>query len=271
MAYSLHNKVILLTGAAGGLGQALCQIFIEHGAKVIAIDINTKELSSLERRFNQTSFLGSCCDITDWKSCEQVVGQAIQTFGGIDIVLNNAGVTHFSRFWETEATLLNQIIDINLKGAINITRAAIDQVIARQGMIIGVSSVAGFSPLYARSAYSASKFGLSGLMDTLRAELREHQVNVLSVFPGFIQTQAIKREEGTQVTGLQRPGQASATPGKTLLPEEAAREIVNSIKNEKQTLLLGSLAKLAWLVSRLAPNLYEKIMMKQVRREISDN
>ncbi|ASP38583.1 hypothetical protein CHH28_07800 [Bacterioplanes sanyensis] len=275
MLYPLANKVAIVTGAAGGLGRSLCDELLARGTRVMATDIDSNGLEELSRQIDSSRLSTCVCDVTKYDSCTNVVEMTEKTFGGIDLLLNNAGVTHFNRFHEAEIKALNTVIDINLKGAVNITHACMNNIIEHEGFIVGLSSVAGFSPLYARSAYSASKYGLAGLMETLRSECYEYNVSVLSVFPGFIQTQDDNHESASsadvnssRTNGIARPGQATATPGKTLQPEEAAAAIVNAIEKKKRVLHLGSLAKSAYWLHKISPWLYEKVMLRKISMEL---
>ncbi|MCL6414921.1 SDR family oxidoreductase [Aestuariirhabdus sp. Z084] len=265
--YQLADRVVLVTGASGGLGQALCSVMLEQGARVVATDIDGKALDVLAITLSSDRLHTHVLDVTDRAACDSVVAKILQHSGAIDVLLNNAGVTHFSRFQDSAAEVLSRVIEINLMGSINITQAALPSIIERQGMVVGLSSVAGFTPLYGRSAYSASKHGLEGFLSTLRAELAEQGVKVLTVCPAFIQTQSSQRSTAPD-KGVARPGQAAATSGRVMVPDEAARAIVGAIERQQSRLLLGKVAWFAWLLSRILPGVYARIMVRQTRREV---
>ncbi|WP_426416004.1 SDR family oxidoreductase [Aestuariirhabdus sp. LZHN29] len=265
--YQLADRVVLVTGASGGLGKALCGQLLGRGARVAAVDVDTRALELLAGELGQDRLKTYPLDITRRSACVEVVEQVVAEWDAIDIVINNAGVTHFSRFDDSDLEVLKRVIDINLMGTLNITQAALPSIIARQGMVVGLSSVAGFSPLYGRSAYSASKHGLEGFLSTLRAELLERGVRVLMVCPAFIQTQPAQRS-GAVAQGVARPGLAAATSGRVMGPEEAASAIVKAMERERRRLLLGKVALFAWIAGRFFPRLYEQIMIRQTRSEV---
>lgn len=271
MSYKLNNKVVLITGGAGGLGQALSLQLLKKGAKVIAVDIDQASLQLMSSEISHENLHVQRCDITDHENCCTTIEAARKHFGDIDILINNAGVTHFGRFDKSSAEVINRVLDINLKGAVNITHAAIQDVIKTKGCIVGISSVAGFTPLYGRAGYSASKHGLAGLMATLGAELKEMNVSVLSVYPAFIQTQKNAREGSASAQTVQRPGQASQTQGEPMTPEFAAERIIQAIEKRKSTLMLGKVAHMAWWLFRFFPTLYTKIMIDRTRKEIEQD
>lgn len=268
MPYDLNNKVVLITGGAGGLGQAICLQLLEKGAKVVAIDIDAAVLQSMTSKIAHDNLQVQCCDITNHESCCSTIEATKHHFGDIDIIINNAGVTHFGRFEESSAEVINRVLDVNLKGAVNITHAAIAGIIKNKGVIVGISSVAGFAPLYGRSGYSASKYGLSGLLATLGAELKEMNVVVLSVYPAFIQTQKSVRQASTSAQIIERPGKASQTQGKIMTPEFAADQIISAIEKRKSQLILGNVAHMAWWLFRFFPKLYTRVMINKTRGEI---
>ncbi|RRJ83641.1 SDR family oxidoreductase [Aestuariirhabdus litorea] len=265
--YPLADRVVLVTGASGGLGKALCAELLGKGARVVAADVDEQSLAQLVEELGGDRLKTHRLDVTDPQACARVVEQVIAEWSAIDVLINNAGVTHFSRFDVSELEGLRRVIDINLLGSINVTQAALPSIIQRRGMVVGLSSVAGFSPLYGRSAYSASKHGLEGFLSTLRVELAETGVRVLTVCPAFIQTQPVQRPASAP-QGVARPGQASATAGRVMMPGEAAAAIVTAMERQQRRLLLGKVAYFAWFLSRLSPRLYEWVMVRQTRGEV---
>ncbi len=134
-----------------------------------------------------------------------------------------------------------------------------------RGAVVVISSVAGFSPLAARTGYAASKHALHGLFDTLRAELEGTGVGVLVVCPSFIRTGIADSHLGADGAAAHGP---RTVVGTALEPDAAAEDIVRSLESGRSLLLLGRVAKLAWWVSRLAPQLYARIMLRRFRAEI---
>ncbi len=268
---SFKDRCVVITGAAGGLGQALVQVFLQAGAKVVALDRDALALDALQHSIftntpNQTpSLLTAVCDVTQLPSCEAAMAQATARFGGIDLLINNAGIAHRSAFADTQVDVLRRVMDVNFFGAVNCTHAAIASLRQRKGMVIAISSVAGFSPLIGRTGYAASKHALHGFFDSLRTEVQDDGVDVLIVCPSFIDT-------GIDRAALGADGQPAAharkTTGQTTQPAEVAAAILQAAQQRRQLLLFSFTAKAAWWLSRLWPARYAAIMKRRLQAEI---
>ncbi|MCW9034096.1 MAG: SDR family oxidoreductase [Rhodospirillales bacterium] len=257
------GKTVLVSGAGGGLGQALCLRFSKAGAKIVALDIIQEGLDHLADQIKSIGgeVFTALCDITDETACKRISDEA----GPVDIIINNAGITHFSRFSEMEPTTVQKVMTVNFFGAVNLTHAVLPSILERSGSVVAISSVAGFSPLYGRCGYSASKHAMQGFFDSLRSEVREADVHVMMVCPAFIATQT---SGGSKSGNTARPGSATQTAGNPLTPEETAEAIFNGLAQRKEFLAVGKLAKTAFWVNKLFPKLFEKIMIKKMRVEI---
>jgi len=268
---SFKDRCVVITGAAGGLGQTLVQAFLQAGAKVIALDRDAQALDALQHAtFTNTpnhspSLLTAVCDVTQLPSCEAAMAQATARFGGIDVLINNAGIAHRSAFADTQVDVLRRVMDVNFFGAVNCTHAAIASLRQRKGMVIAVSSVAGFAPLIGRTGYAASKHALHGFLDSLRTEVQDDGVDVLIVCPSFIDT-------GIDRAALGADGQPAAharkTTGATTQPTEVAAAILQAARQRRQLLLFSFTAKAAWWLSRLWPARYAAIMKRRLQAEI---
>jgi short-subunit dehydrogenase len=153
---------------------------------------------------------------------------------------------------------------VNFFGAVHGTLAALDSLCARHGQIITISSIAGFSPLVGRTAYAASKHALHGFFDSLRSELRTEGVDVMLVCPSFIAT-------GIERAALGGDGQPAAAPRRTTgaeaAPDEVASLILNAARRRRRLCLPATTSRLAWWLSRIAPTLYERLMLRRVGAE----
>jgi NAD(P)-dependent dehydrogenase (short-subunit alcohol dehydrogenase family) len=254
------DKVIIITGGAGGLGMALSEQLIEQGAIVVALDLDVSQLSASK------SLLPLKMDITDRNAIESALRTVIHRFGKIDILFNNAGITHMSRFADTSQELFDTIMAVNFTGSVDITRLALPYLKQSQGQIIALSSVAGFAPLYGRSAYAASKHAMEGFFSSLASELQEHGVNVLVVRPSFVKS---RPELQAQVNaGVSSPGaMKKSTNGEQIEPATAAQKILLATKNKMTTLQLGRVSKIAYWLNALIPSSYKRIMIKSAKKE----
>lgn len=263
------GKTVLITGAGGGLGSALCQRLGSYGANIIALDLDQESLLDLEKQLEarKVKFKSLTCDITDQIACDRSVIEGIEHFGNLNILINNAGITHFSKFEDTLTATVQKVMNVNFFGAVNVTKAALPYIIRSKGDIISISSVAGFSPLFGRSGYAASKHAMEGFFSSLKSEIMDQGVNVLSVNPSFIASQNKALTNKRRNGGVARPGMAAQTAGIPLTSENVARTICQGIADRKSRLLIGKLAKQSYWVQKLFPRLFETLMIKKIKPE----
>lgn len=265
----LSDKHAVVTGAGGGLGRSLCFELVRLGARVSALDIDESAIRDLIGSDVSGRLTGQSLDITDPDACAGVFEQLRCGSGPIDLVVNNAGITHFSKVEDVALETIEQVMSVNFSGAVNCTKAALPDILGRRGQVVVLSSVAGFAPLFGRCAYSASKHALHGFFETLRSEVRDRGVNVLMICPSFIDTQRDQPGSKSPYAGAARPGSARATVGEVMSPENAAREIVDAIAKRREQLFLGRVAKQSHWLRRLSPGLYDSIMTRRARTEIT--
>jgi len=264
MARDFAGKTVIVTGAAGGLGRALCLRFAAAGARIVALDRDAAVLQGLTFPDGVDAIrLG--CDVSNEADCLDAMAEARRAFGGIDVLINNAGITHRSAFAHTESAVIRHVMEVNFFGALHCTHAALSDLVARRGMVIAISSVAGFAPLIARTGYAASKHALHGFFDSLRSEVEPAGVKVLLVCPSFIQT-GIEKNALAGDGGPARHPQAIV--GMRATPEAMAERIFQAASREQRMLLPDRVSRLSWWVSRLAPRLYERLMVRKLGKEM---
>jgi len=260
-----RDKTVVVTGAAGGLGRALALRFAAAGARIVALDRDAAVLEGLT--FPEgTPALRLACDVADEADCRRALAEARRAFGGVDVLINNAGITHRSAFAATRPEVIRRVMAVNFFGALHCTHAALDDLVARRGLVIAISSVAGFAPLIARTGYAASKHALHGFFDSLRTEVEPLGVKVLLVCPSFIQT-GIEKHALAGDGGTARHPQSIV--GSRSTPEAMAEKIYRAAGREQRLLLPDRVSTLAWWVSRLAPRFYERQMVKKLGREMA--
>jgi NAD(P)-dependent dehydrogenase (short-subunit alcohol dehydrogenase family) len=264
------GKTVVVTGAAGGLGRSLCLRFGAAGARVGALDRDPDGLQALARdmRAQGLGVFTQVCDVTDAAGCEDAMRAIHNACGPVDILVNNAGISHRSAFAQTHIEVIRRVMDVNFFGAVNCTHAALADLRAARGVVIAISSVAGFSPLIGRTGYAASKHALHGFFDSLRTELADDGVDVMLVCPSFIAT-------GIDGAALGGDGQLATRPRQTagaqMTPDAAARAIFDAASRGRKLLLLSATARIAWLITRCWPGLYAALMTRRLRSEISPN
>ncbi len=259
-----ERKVVLVTGACAGIGRALAQRFAQAGARLVLLDLDQAALDSLAqhlRDHHNVEVLALRCDVAEAAAVEAAVALAVEQFGGIDLLINNAGITHRSRFADTDLAVFQRIMQVNYFGALHCTRAALPSLLARRGQIVVLSSLSGFAPMLDRSAYNASKHALHGLFETLRLELTGSGVNVMLVCPGFTATDIRKK-------ALVGDGSVTAQPipfvGKVNAPQDTAEAIYRAAVRRKRLLIHSNVNWLARLLARLSPRLFERWLVPRL-------
>jgi UDP-glucose 4-epimerase len=248
------SRVVMVTGAGGGLGYALAQAHAERGHRLVLVDLDA---DALERTYMMVRALGAkavCveCDVRDGVQCREAVATAEQRFGGLDTLYNNAAIPLRGLFEDIDADQVARVIDVNVLGSVRMTEAALPLIRKSGGRIAAISSVAGFAPLVGRTAYAASKHALHGFFESLRTEVDAAGVSVTLACPSYIKTAF---REG-------------ATDGAAELDVNvAANAIVDAVEARQRLALVGRTAKLSWWVNRFAPSVFEKLMRRSVREE----
>ena len=268
MRRSFDGATVVVSGAGNGLGRALALRFARGGARIVALDRDPGAAAAVTVELAQAGFeaLACPCDVTDASACQAAVEATVARFGRIDVLVNNAGISHRSPFAATETAVLRRVVEVNLFGAINLTRPALPALQQSRGLIVAVSSIAGFTPLIARTGYSASKHALHGFFESLRTELAPDGIDVMMVCPSFIATGIEKNALG--------PGGGAATHAQVVVarrlqPDDVADRVFRGAERSSRLLLIGRTARAAWWVSRLAPSLYERIMARKLQGEMT--
>ncbi|HYW81314.1 MAG TPA: 3-oxoacyl-[acyl-carrier-protein] reductase [Thermoguttaceae bacterium] len=187
----LTDQVALVTGAARGLGRAIAMTLASAGAKVACIDVNEETLAETVAAIETAggTALAVACDVTDSERVNEAVKQVVTEWGGLNIVVNNAGITRDSLILRMKDDQWDSVISINLRGTFLFTRAAIRPMMkGKYGRIINIASVSGLMGNPAQANYSASKAGVIGLTRTVAREVAKRGITVNAVAPGFIAT-----------------------------------------------------------------------------------
>ncbi|MCP5057886.1 MAG: SDR family oxidoreductase [bacterium] len=256
----MRGKHVVVTGAAAGIGAALAERYLREGARVALLD--REEID--EPPENAISIR---CDVTKEADCRNAFKEVVSAFGGIDVLVNNAGITHLGHFGDTQVDVLRQVMEVNFFGAVNCTKAALPSLLERNGQVIAMSSVAGFAPLVGRTGYSASKHALHGFFDSLRAEYASQGLRVLLVCPSFVDTAIGKHALGGD--GGSAPREARTGVRNPTQPSTIADAIVRAAMKNRRLLLFPREATFSWWISRLAPRLFERLMIRRTETPAS--
>jgi short-subunit dehydrogenase len=189
--------------------------------------------------------------------CRNFIDAVVKTFGTVDILINNAGISMRSMVADVELDTLRKVMDINFWGTVYCTKFALPYITQNKGTIAGISSIAGYRGLPGRSGYSASKFAVNGWLEALRTELLESGVNVMWVCPGFtasnIRNAALNADGNAQ-------GESPLDEGKLMTAEECATHILSAIEKRKRTLVLTGKANRTVYLNRFFPALADKLV-----------
>jgi NAD(P)-dependent dehydrogenase (short-subunit alcohol dehydrogenase family) len=264
---TFKDKVVVVTGAASGIGLALCRRFSTDDAKIAILDMDEQALDAVQKELAEkgVNCLSVTCDVSLRNGCETAIAKILDHFGGIDVLVNNAGITQRGSFVDTEISVFERVMAVNFFGSLYCTKAAIKSLVQRKGLIIVNESVAGFGPLLGRTGYSASKHALHGLFTSLRTEIRETGAHVMIVCPGFVETNLQTRALGCDGGVTTHP---QSRVGGQETPENVAEAIYKGALKRKHLLVLTPAGKIGYWISRLSPILYERLMARSLRAEL---
>lgn len=264
---------IIITGASDGIGAEMArQLSRIHGpqAQLVLAARNTSKLESiaLECRSAQAQVLVVPTDVGDQAQCRALIAQAVQAFDGIDVLVNNAGISAHAMLSDVSTEHLQwyeDLMRVNLWGTVWCTHAALPHLKATRGRIVGVSSLAGLVGVPGRTAYSASKFAMSGFLEALRAELKPTGVSVTTAYPGVVDTRI-------RYHGLNAQGQAagvSALKEEAAMPvAECARLIIDAMHARQREVVMTAKAKIGRFMKLVAPGVVENMALAALKDEI---
>jgi len=229
---NLKNKNALITGAGKGIGKAVAIALAKEGVNIVLIARTQADIDEVAQEINtyDVKTLALTADVADINSVNLAIEKAIASFQTIDILINNAGIAAFGKFLELEPSEWERIIQVNLMGVYYVTRAILPNMIERQtGDIINISSTAGLNGNALTSAYSASKFALLGLTDSLMQEMRKHNIRVTALTPSTVATDMAKELNLTD-----------GNPEKVMQAEDIAELLIAQLKLNRRVFIKNS-------------------------------
>lgn len=198
--FNLNDKVVILTGAAGGIGSAIAHAFSKSGAKLVLADRTLDAAQQLVESLSGIQHYATALEVQHRHQCTEVINQAMQRFGRIDVLINSAGVnTRMRPEKYTEATW-DEIIDVNLKGTFNMCQASFESLSVRGGKIINIGSILSVMANDMTAPYCASKGGVLQLTKSLACAWAENNINVNAILPGWIDTK-LSRQARIDIPG----------------------------------------------------------------------
>lgn len=260
---NLQGKTAVITGAGSGIGRALAIELASRGCRLALTDINTETLAETQRQVS-TSCETWVVDVADRRGMQEFARDCLASIGAVDIVINNAGVTLEGDFVDVTYEDLDWILGINLWGVIYGCKEFLPHLRQRpEASLVNISSVFGLISYPGQAAYNISKFGVRGLSEALRQELKGTGVTVTSVHPGGIKTNIARQARMPNRTEEERQAIADEADKMFMTtPESAARTIVKGIRAKKIKVLVGPDAHVIDRLQRSAPTTYDKVISR---------
>lgn len=258
---SWQGQRALVTGASSGIGAALAEALGGAGARLLLTGRNGEALAEVAGRCGaETSAVAG--DLTSAEFRERLAGAVRERLGGLDLLVNNAGISMNARFEELRPEVLRRIMEINFFAPVELTRLLLPDLVTARGRIVVMSSVTGLVGTPTRTAYAASKHALHGFFDALRVELRPRGVGVTIACPGYVATPI--RERALLADGSSQ-GHDQAAGRRMLSADEVARRTLRAAARGRRRILMGRETRLARLLSLVAPGLLDRILERATR------
>jgi len=259
---NLSGKVVVVTGASMGIGEAIARIFADHGASVVLLSRDAGRAETARSRIGHAErTLALACDVRHREELDRVLGLAMQRFGRIDVWVNNAGHGLFDSVARMDMALCRDTFDTNFFGAVAAMQAVVP--VMRQqgsGAIVNISSVAGHIPLPFHAVYSATKFAMNAIGKAARIELRGTGINVITVCPGYVRT-----EFGANALRGREVKQVRPTSVRGISAERVARAVLSGYQKKKREVIVPWTMHPMVKLYQLFPGLVEWGMLKMAR------
>ena len=268
MARSFAGKRVVVTGGSSGIGKALASALVDEGAHVCLVARGQAKLDAAvaelrERAAAEQRVAAVALDVGDREAVDAAAPEIVAALAGVDVLVNNAGITHPAAFLDTPVELFEAMMRVNYLGVVHLTRALVPELIAAGGgQVAIVSSLAGVVGIYGYTAYSASKFALVGFAESLRQDLLVHGVGVSVVFPPDTDTPMLTEENRI------KPAQTHALAGNVavLSPEFVAAATLRGLRKRRHHIVPGLGSKFSVFMARRFPALTRWVLDTQLRQ-----
>ncbi|MDF1628593.1 MAG: SDR family oxidoreductase [Alcanivoracaceae bacterium] len=260
------NRVVLVTGAASGLGWALSRAFLAVGDKVVLVDRDEQLLQQRQQECGEPGRIRTCvCDVTEQQQLASLIAEVDSHFGRLDVLVNNAGITHRSPAADTNAAVLKKVMAVDWQGPVELTLLALPMLKRSGGQIICIGSMAGWMPVPGRAAYCAAKSALAQFFEVLRLEVAADGVAVLMVYPSFLDTPIEKNALGHDGG---RAKHSRSTVGNIRSAEWMAEKIIGAMNQRRPWLFPDGLSAFASILWRVWPSLYMRLIRRRFASEL---
>ena len=258
-------RTVLITGAASGLGWELAKACHARGDALLLTDIDASGLAARVAELNSDRVEALPGDITDPALHQQLIDHCRNVFGRLDLLLNNAGITHRSPTVQTDPAVFRKVMAVDYHAPLELTLTALPLLRASRGQVAAIGSMAGWMPVLGRAGYCAAKAALSQSFEVLRAELAQDGIGTLMVYPSFLDTPIDRNALGADGKPA---GHARSTIGKIRGADWMASEIIKGLDERRERLFPDRGSWLASLLWRAAPGLYYRKMSQRFAGEL---
>ena len=262
---AMNQKVVLITGGARGVGAEVARRLHAKGAELVLTDVDEAALNDIGTELGADRVLTVHADVSELDAMQGAVSQAIERFGGIDVVMANAGISTYGSVLKVDPEAFRTLVDVNIVGVFNTVRAALPSVIDRRGYVLIVSSAAAFGASAGLAPYDTAKAGVEHFASALRLEVAHHGVDVGSAHMLWIDTPLVQ-EAKSDLPSFRKMLDAMPGPlGKTTSVEACGKAFVKGIEERKRYVYCPEyVAWLRWLKPLLTTRLGEAAMLKSV-------
>ena len=260
------DKVVIITGATSGIGEACAEVFGREGAKVAITGRNPQKLeqTALKLQSKNIEVLSILADAGSEADNQRMAAETLAHYGRIDILINNAGISMRALFQDLDLEVFRKVMDTNFWGTVYATKFCLPAILESKGSIIGISSINGYRGTPARTAYTASKYAMNGFFESLRTEVMKKGVHVLVVAPGF--TSSNIRNTALTADGSSQ-GESPRDESKMMTSEEVAEHILKATLKRNRDIVLTSQGKLAVFLNKWMPGILDGIVYNQMAKE----
>lgn len=260
------GRRIVLTGASEGIGRALALALATKGASLVLAARDAARLETLaqECRARGGQAVAIATDVTSEHDLDWLVSEALRAFGGIDVLVHNAGITMWSRFDAlADLSIFERVLEVNYLAPVRLTALALPHLKQSRGLIVAVASLAGLTGVPERSAYAASKHALIGFFESLRIELAQSGVDVSIVAPDFVVSEIHKRAIGPDGQPL---GASPMMQSKIMTADDCAARIVRAIGRRERLVVMSARGRLGRWLKLIAPQAIDRIAARAIRQ-----
>lgn len=262
MTRELTGKRAILTGASGGIGRATAEALVKAGVRLALASRNADSLNEVARSLQAADgdVIVVPTDITRADDRTRLVATVVERFGGLDLLINNAGIGSWGHFATSTPEIMRQVMEVNFFGPIELTRVAMPHLtMGNESAVVNVTSMCGRKGMPAWPEYSASKFALVGMSEAWRGEFARFDVDVITIVPGMT-------DSGFQKNWLRTEGKADLKFEHGMSPEDVAAGIVDATRRNKREVVLGREARRLLRFNRFFPRLTNWMIARKIRK-----